>query len=812
VQRVAALVQRGTRRLVRSPGFSLTATTTLTIGLASLLAGFTLVQQIVFRPLPYPGSTALVIVSKVTQGSIAKGNNSEALYAYYRQYSRSFLEIGAYAENVVGLSDRGDPEQVNVAMVTWTVFSMLDIRPVCGRVFSPSDDAPGGNNVVVISEDLWQRRYGRDPSIIGKTIELNRAPKEVVGVLPRRFAFPNYSTQIWYPLGLNLSAPNSEDPYLTIIGRLSSGASSQAATAELERLVVPYHEAYPEILPAEDNTVKIVSLKDAVIGETTRSIQIVFAVGCFVLLLIIANLTNLFLVRAEHRRHEVAIKEALGAGRATIASEFFAESLLLVAFSALVALGLVFLGIHFRFGFTPDQLPRLNELAMDNSVLMTAAGLATLIGLLFSTICYLRVRQSGNASSVLVSSYRTVVGNESVQRLIVAVQVAIALVLMVGALGMLRSLLRMQTIPIGMQSFGVVVGDVSLPFSLYPDYASEAVFVQRLRDAIQKESPSSDVAVTSTLPLRTPPAAFLVPVTNDRAWKEHEGDFAQLTLASPELFRATGISLILGRTFETGDSSSDMHPVIISAHLSRRIFGQTNSIDRRFSIGATPDGVECTVAGVVGDVPGERIGLTAADIVYVPLVNNSGKATFMPLLPRNLTIVIRSQLSAGGAEALLQRSARTVDPQLPVTRLETLGQLVADSSTQVRVEAFVVSTGAVIAVFLGILGIYGVTAYAVSRRTREIAVRVALGAQHNDVIKATMKQTAGTVLFGIAFGIGAALLLMRYMQTVMFEVNANDPLGIGLVSVTLLFSAAVATYVPIKHACKTSVAQTLRAQ
>jgi putative ABC transport system permease protein len=786
---------------------------TLTFGLASLMAGFTLVQQIVLRPLPYPEANALVSVSKTSPGSsIAKGNNSEALYAYYGRYSQSFLEIGAYAENVVGLSDRGDPEQVNVAMVTWTIFSMLDIRPVRGRVFSPSDDTPGSNNVVVISEDLWQRRYGSDPSIIGKTIELNRVPKEVVGVLPKQFAFPDYTTQIWYPLGLNLSAPNAEDPYLKIIGRLSSHASIQTATAELERLVVPYHEAYPEMPPAEGDSVKVVSLKDAVIGETTRSLQILFAVGCFVLLLVIANLTNLFLVRAEHRRHEVAIKDALGASRATIASEFFVESLLLVALSAVVALGLVLLGIHFRFGFTPDQLPRLNELTMDTSVLMTAAGLTTVIGLLFSTICYMRVRQSGNASPVLVSTYRTVVGNESVQRLIVAVQVAIALVLMVGALGMLRSLLRMQAIPLGMQSYGVVVGDVSLPFSLYPDYASEARFVERLRDAIQKNSPGSAVAATSTLPLRIPPAASLVPITDDSAWNGHEGRFAQLTLASPKLFRATGISLIAGRTFETSDSSSDMHPVIISAHLSRRIFGQTNSIGRRFSIGATLEGLECTVAGVVSDVPGERIGLTAADIVYVPLVNNSGKATFMPLLPRNLTIVMSSQLSAGAAEALLQSSVRTVDPQLPVTRLETLGQLVADSSTQIRVEAFVVSAGAVIAVFLGILGIYGVTAYAVSRRTREIAVRLALGAQHNDVIKATMKQTVGTVLFGIAFGIGAALLLMRYVQTVMFEVNANDPLGIVLVAVTLLFSAAVAAYVPIKRACKTNVAQTLRAQ
>jgi putative ABC transport system permease protein len=809
---------RASRRLVHAPGFSLAVVLTLALGLAGVLVGYVIIDGVLLRPLPYPDSGRLVAVGLTGPGLDAStGDNSEATYAYYRKYNQSFQEMGAYVENVVSLSDGGEPEQAKVALVTSTVFPVLNVQPFYGRLFSEPDDIPSGSNVVLISYELWRRRYGQDHSIIGKMIELNRVPKKVVGILPPRFDFPQPDTEIWYPLGTDFASPDADTWNLKVIGRLAQRIPITTAAADLQRLVTPLREEYPSVsLLANGTQMRAIAipLKDFITLETKTPLRFVFTVSGFVLLLVLANLSNLFFVRAEHRKPEAAVKRALGASRSRVASEFFIESVLLVIPAAGLALLIVFVGVHWRFGFEADQIPRIANVEISGRVIALTIGLLAGVSFFFGLISYLRTQRVELGLMLRTGTNRTVRGNERVQRMAIAVQVSIALMLLVGAIGILRSFSRLQKIPLGIEATGVVTGDVSLPFQPYPDYESEQRFFAKLQSNLASVPGIRESGAVSTLPLKNPTSDSATPVFEDGSGL-HAGErnhFGFLTLVTPGYFESLKIPTLWGHTFESGDATNDQHPIVISESLSLQIFGTANTIGKRLRIGGTSVQNPLTIKGIVGNVPGEKVGRVPANIVYFPLLGTSAKSTYVPIIPRNMSIVVRSELPASATAASLREAVKNIDPKLPLTRVQTMSRVISDSTARMRLEAIVTSSAATIAFFLGLLGIYGVTAYGVSQRTREMGLRIALGAQGKDVILMVVRQTARMVLAGIAIGVLGALVLSRYLESVLFEVSVRDPLTLTLIAVSLFIIGLVASYIPARHASRADLMQALRTE
>jgi len=813
------------RVLRRAPGFALTAILTLGVGMGAAIAIFSVVDAIGLRPLPYGHPDQLVGVFHDLPGANAQhAGQSLATYAVYQQFAHSLDGIAGYRAGTANLGgDRSGaaPERVHIGQITANTFSLLQVQPRMGRGFTSTEDDPKGPNVVILSENLWRRRFGGDPNILGKFVEITAKQYQVVGVMPATFRFPEANTELWTPLQLDMHASYSQGFNFQAIARLKPGATIARATSEM-RLVLPrIVELFPEIVPGVPQTMLLDRakpmtvldpLRDDVVGSFGTVLWVVAAGAALLLVVACTNVANLLLVRAEARHREIAVRSALGASRLDLLSHFFAEGLLLAAIGGALGLALAALGTRLFVALGPATIPRLAEVGVDARTILFALAVVGLVTIVFSVLPVLRGQ--GDMGAVLKEGGRGGMSGRSRQRTrsaLVAAQVALAVMALATSGLLVRTFERLRAVRPGFDPSNTITMWMSPSSAAFPKDADIARFYQNVIDRVSSLPGVKAAGISSRVPLEPDGDDF------DPAWPE-DGPLAGAKLAplflyestSGGFFSAMGVPLVAGHTFERIDGRQQANEVVVNRALVEKLWGDStgrSAIGKR--IRELPTSPWMTIVGVVGDVRDTSLRVAPGGIVYKP--ETPGSDTLFGGVRRTMALAVRTAGDPMAIRASLEGIVHDIDPTLPLFNVATMDDVIGRSMTELSFTVIVLGTAAAVTLLLGAVGLYGVIAYMVGLRTREIGVRMALGARPMDV--GTLVARHGFALTGAGLVAGIVLFLgtARFARSLLFEVTPADPLTLAGSVAVLALVAAAATWMPARRAANIDPAEALRA-
>jgi predicted permease len=797
-------VRYALRQLRRSPGFALVAVLTLALGIGANTAIFSVVNGVLLRPLPFREPDRLVRVFSLDEGKRAAVSPLD--FADWRDQARSFEGLAAVNALTLNLTGGGEPERLEGASVSAALFSVLGVRPIAGRTFAPSEDAPGAPRLVLLGEPLWRRRFGADPGLVGRTVLLDGEVYTVVGIVPAASAYPA-GAEVWTPLDLSQEARSRGARYLRVIGRLAPGTAASAAGAEMAAIARRLEEQDPD-----HNTgfgAAVVPLHQQIVGEVRTPLLVLLGAVGFVLLIACANVANLLLARAIGREGELAVRAALGAGRGRIVRQLLTESLLLALLGSAAGVALAAAAMRAFVAAVPDDLPRVAEVGIDGTVLLATAGAALATGLLFGLAPALQastpilvgtLKQGGRGASGHA-------GRRRASDALVVAEVALAVVLLAGAGLLTRSFTRLLEVDPGFRPERVTTFTVTLPPAKYGKDAQLQAFAAALVERLARLPGAQSAAVVSGLPLSD--AGFSLSFTVDGRPAPDPGaePSAQVRVATPAYFATMGIPLVRGRAFTERDRDGSPQVVVINREAARRFFPGEDPLGRRVQLGWTRDSVRMggEIVGVVGDV--RQFGLDAAPVpeIYAPYDQ-------FPL--DELSAVVRSTADEQDQAAVLAAvwgAVGELDRDLPVYALRTLEELVSESVARPRFYMLLLGAFAAVALLLSAVGIYGVMSYAVRQRTREIGIRVALGATGGRVLRMVLGQGLTLALAGAILGLLAALWVTRLMASLLYGVSPTDPPALAAGAVVLVAVAALACYLPARRAARADPLTAIRA-
>lgn len=821
----------GIRTLLRSPGYALVAVLTLALGIGATTAIYTVLEKVALDPLPYPESGRLVKLKNLVPG-VGEGtqwNMASAQYFFYGEQASAIEEIGAYEFAGVNMDGPDGALRAMAAIVSASTLRLLGARAVLGRVIGESDDAPGPPTVAMLSEAFWRSRFGGDPGVLGRTVRLNDTPVEIVGVMAAGVELPGergapstLHADVWVPMGLDPAGPFYSSHVIPMIARLAPGTSAEAAQAELDRLKSRLPEAFPNVYSQRFfdrygfRTV-VYPLKAYVVGDVARNLWILLGAVGLVLLIAAGNVANLFLVRIETRRRELAIRAALGAGRRAIAGHYLAESLVPALAGGGLALLVGIWGVNALTSIAPDTIPRLDEIRLDGGVALFT--LATSLGVAgaLAAVAALRHGEVGGVAALAEGGRSATVGRERqrIRSTLVASQVALALVLVVGAALLLESFRRLRAVDPGIDPEGALKVELYLPSSRYPDNAAKWRFFDQVLERVRALPGVTAAGVSTTIPF-TGGYGCTVQAFEDRAVYDRLSDAGLTTCAgqvnaSPGSFEALGIPLRRGRLLTQADHDNPAAAaVVVSEAFAGRFFPGEDPIGKRIAPSGRSEGPYFTIVGVVGDVYGASVQEAPAIAVYYPLVPPPETINFwyggVGLLVRTSTANPASLFPA------IRRVVDELDPAIPVANAEEMEAIVARSMSQLSFALVLLGVAAAIALALAAIGLYGVVSYVVTRRTGEIGVRVALGALPRQVEGLVVGDSLRLAAFGLAAGLAGALSLTRLLRGLLFGVEPTHPAAY-LVAVALLTAvAAAASWLPARRAAKVDPIEALRVE
>jgi predicted permease len=835
VVRLTHTFRHAIRRLGRAPGFTAAALLTITLGIGATTTVFTVVNAVLLRPLPYPRADQLVDLSHtLTISGVSRVDQSDATFLYYRREARSFAEVGIYrmtgvnVGRVAGAATSGNgAERVSAGVVSARTFTVLAATPLAGRTFRDADNEPGAPRVVLIGQRLWERTLEGDRSAVGRLIDVDGVAREIVGIMPAEFDLPASHADVWLPARLDAAHTASAAFDYRGVGRLRDGASPAAASAELQRLLPRVPEAFPGRLTtaaiAQIRMRAVVQpLRDVVVGDVGRVLWVVLGAVACVLLVACANVMNLFLVRAEGRQHELAVRRALGASRGSLAWEHVAEGVVLAGIGGVLALSLATAGVHALRALDGQiRIPRLAEVGVDLTVLGVAFGVTCLTTLLVAALPAFRASSTA-ASAALAEMGRALTagrGRQRVRHALVAVQIALALVLLAGAGLMARSFARLRAVPPGIDAAHAFAFRVALPQAKYGDPGAAARFIVRALDEIGSVPGVEAAGVISKLPLVADARQDTALFVEDRPLAPGTmPNLHQVAFTSPGYFRAMGVPLLEGRTFDAVDPAQAPREVVVSRSVAARYWPTDRALGKRVRL--APVGDWYTIVGVAGDVRGSGLDQPPDEIVYVPLVVALGAAAPAAAgpaaprtlwTPRDIAFVVRTERDADIVGRRVQDAVRGIDPELPAYGARAMAGVVAQAAIRTTLTLVLLAIASGVALTLGAVGIFGVVSYVVSLRTREIAVRLARGAQPGHVRRLVSAQAAAVVAIGIPAGIAGSLALTRVLAALLFGVTPVDPPTLAGATVLLAVVAGIAAWVPAYRASKLDPAQALRA-
>ncbi|HVF23476.1 MAG TPA: ABC transporter permease [Pyrinomonadaceae bacterium] len=797
----------GARSLLKRPGLTAVALITLALGIGVNTAIFSAVDSVLLRPLPYKDPESLMAVWEHTPAlGIAQNQFAPANYFDLRKQNQSFADVGAFGPLSVNLTGEGEPEQLEGQLVTANVLALLGVQPAVGRTFGVDEDQLGREHVVVLSDALWRRRFNRDPGIINRNVTLNGESFTVVGVMPPNFFFPERETELWLPWAMEPGqAEGRGDHYFRLLARLKPGVTREQANAEAESIAARLATEYPRTNEGLGFVVN--SFHQDYVGDLRRPMLILFAAVGLVLLIACANVANLMLAQATTRRREIAIRMALGAGRLAIARQLLAESLLLASGGGLLGVLGAIWGVEALSKLLPESLSKLQAITVDNRVFLFTLGVTVLTALAFGAVPAFHAARA-NPGDTLGETGRDLAGGVSgryVRRVLVVSEVALAVVLLAGAGLLIRSFQRLRQVDVGFKPDKLLTMRMVLPLPKYAKQENRTAFYDELLRRVDELPGVESTGMISFLPLSISGMKFSFSVEGRNMPSDMQLPFALYRVVSPDYFRALGIPLQRGRFFDTRDSATATPAIIINRNLAEKFWPGEDPTGKRLKIGP-PDSPNpwASVVGVVGDVRQAGLYGELLPELYVPYAQE--RRSFVA--PRDL--VVRVNGDSAALVGAVREAVWAVDKDQPVSNVRTMDQVFAAAVSRERFQMLLLALFATLALVLACVGLYGVISYAVAQRTREIGVRMALGAQPRDVLRLVIRQGMALTIAGLLIGIGVGLAATRVMSDMLFGVTATDTVTFISAGALLVAVAFLACYVPARRGTKVDPLVALR--
>ncbi len=796
------------RMLVKSPVFTLTALLCLALGIGANTAIFSVVNGVLLRPLPFASPDRLVLVTELGSDGEFYSSFAPAEYLDIRDMTVTLQDVAGLRGLNFNLSGTGTPERIRGESVTANFFSILGVEPSLGRSFLPEGDpSAAGARSVVLSYGSWQTRYGGDPSIIGRAVSLSGEPHTIVGVAPASFEYPEL-VEMWVrsyrdgvpepglDLGDDLAAVRTLG-YFSVIGRLADDSNLEQAQAEMAVIARRLGEA----VDAEEHEIPrlvLQPLSQALTGDVRPALILLLGAVGLVLLIACANVANLLLARSTAREREVAVRAALGAGRARLVRQLLTENVLLGVLGGAIGLLLAVWMVDGLVRLAPSDIPRASAIGVDSTVLIFALAISVLTGLLFGGLPALHASRPNLHESLKEGGRGASEGRERrrFREALVVFQVALSLALLCAAGLLIKSLVKLQSVDPGFRPENVLVMRMNLPASRYPEEAQQAAFLSEVAERVRALPGITDVGAAVTLPFSGSAITLNFEVEGRPASPGEDTD-AEYQPVTPGFFKAMGIPQLRGRPFDERDGAEAPQVVVINDALARWKFPGEDPVGQRLSFGGEP----MEIIGVVGDVHHFSFEAPPRPEVYVPYEQDPWP--FMALF-------VRAESHPLGLASAVRRQVLAVDKDQPVFAVSTMDQVLLDSTQSRRFTVRLLGAFAVIAIVLAVVGIYGVMSYTVNRRLHEIGIRMALGAQRSEVLRLTVGWGLKMVLVGVAIGIAAAIVLTRFMSSLLFGISATDPGVFVGVSILLIAAAFVAAYVPARRASRTDPLMALR--
>ena len=814
------------RTLRKSPGFSITAVVTLALGIGATTAIFSVVNAVLLKSLPYDHSDQLVFVQEripnFSQRAVSSASVSAPDVLVMQRENHVFSSLAAFRTSAANLSGAGHAQRIQTARVSASLFPMLGAHALLGRTFSANEDPPG-HFVTVLSYSLWQEHFGGDAEVIGKSIALDGQPYTIIGVMPARFEFPprgmpspnGQTAALWVPIAFTQTElANIGVLNYGVIARLTPGVTLAQARSQMSVVANEILKTWDALGPQVASMglkleAPVTPLQEVVVSGVRTLLYLLLAAVGFLLLIACANVANLLLSRAAGRHREITIRAALGARRGRIVRQLLTESVILALLGGVLGVFLAIGGTHALAASAPDNIPQVQQMSMDPAALVFALLISVFTGILFGLApAFAAARVDLN--DTLKESGRSAGSSRRVlfaRNIFVVAQVSIAFLLIIGGGLFLRSFVRAENSGIGIEPRNVVTAKLSLPVARYSDAPRVNSFFQELFAHLQSDPGIASVGAASDLPTdmnwdhtfaienHPLPAAAKLP------------DCAH-SLVLGNYFRALGFRLIAGRFFAPAEEQGNSKVVIISAGMAKQYFAGENPLGKRIKWGGSP---WLTIVGVVSDVKEIALDEPSMPHTYAPYLQDCAGRDMMSSGPcSSLNVAIRAQIAGPAVTASLRSAVEHLDSTEPVTHVRTLTQVLESSIAPRKFDTLLFGVFACAALFLAAIGLYSVLAYGVSQQTREIGIRVALGAQQRDILRGVLLNGAKLVCLGLVIGAAAALALTRLMQNMLYDVSATDPLTFAGVAILLVMVALAACFIPARRAMKVDPMTALR--
>jgi putative ABC transport system permease protein len=797
-------VRYALRSFRKSPGFTATALLTIALGVGANTAIFSVVNGVLLRPLPFGEPDRVALIGHIYKSINLQTGVSGAGFRFYREQNRVFERAAGFARWEANLASEGKPERLVGQLATTDYFAALGITPILGRGFTPDEELVGQDKVVVLSEALWARDFGRDRGIIGKSIAVNGENHVVVGVVRNGFQFGTDPISIWKPLAFT---PDQVDPrcwgceWMSMVGRLKPGVTLAAAGADLNRIAALVRENQASGRDLEWG-LYTKSATEQITGNVKPALLVLMGAVGFVLLIACANLANLLLARATARQREIAVRTAMGASRGRLARQLLTESVLLSALGGGLGLALAYAAVQGLVASNPINLPRMDGVGLDGNVLLFTGGITLVLGLLFGLAPAIQAARPA-LHGMLKDGVRSSQGGGTLRATLVISEVALAIVLLVGAGLMLKSFRRWVSVDPGFVAEKVLSLRVSLPVAKYPGEAQQLAFFDQMRHGIEALPGVAAVGGNVALPMTNSNwtrsfsvEGFQPPPKANGPW----GDFRSVT---PGYFEALGIPVKRGRSFDETDVAGGRLVAVVDEVLANKYWPGQDPIGKRVGFRGDEKPVWLEVVGVVGHV----MQNSPKDDEHTQLYQVFAQAAF-----NQIGFVVRATGNPAALEPAIRRLVLGLDPQQPVYAVTPMLELVSGSSATPKFLSLLLGLFAAVAATLAAVGIYGVMSYTVAQQTRELGIRLALGAEAGSVLRLVLNKGLVLAGVGVVIGVGGSLALGKVMATQLFQTKAADPFVFGVVSVGLIGVALLATLIPARRAMRVDPIVALRAE
>jgi predicted permease len=803
------------RNLRKSPGYALVTIITLALGIGANTAIFSVVNGVILKPLGFPEPERLVfITSQFPALGFDQFWVSLPEFLEFRDRNQAFEQVGAYSAGAVNLGTQDQPRRVNSAVITSELMPALAVQPIRGRLFTHEDTLPGAEDVAVLSSEVWRSSFNADESVIGRIVQIDGVPTRVVGIMPPGYDIHDQKVQVWLPLTINPASPGSRGGhFLYLVGRLKPGVAITQARADLETMLEQWPKLNPKMhAPNQQNhRLRYDGLQDDMIGTMRKALWVLQGAVAFVLLIACANLANLLLARAESRQREFAIRSALGAGRVTILRQFLTEGVVLALIGGAAGAALGYFALRALLAADPDGVPRSADITLDPMVLLFTLVVSVVTGLLFGMAPLISLRQQAVNMTLKEAGQRSTAGSgrARIRSTLVSAEVALAVVLVIGAGLMLRSFWNLMTVDAGFNRTRLTTFGLVLPATAYADAQSRVTFFQRLNAELARTPGVQGTAAMTGLP------PFRQVNANDTDFEDYtapaEGPFENVDYyqtVTLGYLSTMGIPLMDGRDFSLADVTGA--PVcLVNEALAKTFYKGQSPVGRRLKPGIGPFASVpwFTIVGVVRDVKQGGLGSKTGTELYLLSEQAPKVAGFAP---RNMNVVVRSELPFESLAPQIRRVVQSMDPTLPIVRLRTMEDVFGASVSRPRLLAQLLGTFAGLALLLAAVGTYGILAYTVTERRREIGIHMALGATRGNVMNRILSQGLRLTAAGLVTGLLASFGLTRLLETQLFNVKPTDPLTMTSVAAFIALVALIACYLPAARATRVDPMVVLR--